>query len=217
MLVRAEHHRYQRDFPRSLECGKGYLAAGSGKADQASKPTCFDDEPPRTKNKPHRVTRPARRASKARQSHNYRTRQNSVLPTPMTLSHPECPIHGQTKPPRPPPNEHGDTGERPNSQAKKPRTHIFVHGGLQGRREMGRTHSVGHRMGGRNRLSYSKAEAKPGKEGWMQKHAGVTGERTEGEREPLCFYGGAFPRSRLRSFPERKGERGVRGLSPKAG
>ncbi|KAI0452125.1 hypothetical protein F5B21DRAFT_354310 [Xylaria acuta] len=174
----AEHHRCQeRDLPRSPECRKRHLATELGRADLISshidKAHIFTDEPPRTKNKPHRVTKPARRASKARQSHNYQSRQKRVFYLrPRCYPPQNVRSTAQTWPSRPPPHEHDDT--MATSQTPK---------------------------------------------GGCESIAGVTGKRdAKSKREPLCFYGGAFPRSSYAKLPPKgKAQRAVRGLSPKAG
>ncbi|KAI1308484.1 hypothetical protein F5Y03DRAFT_393329 [Xylaria venustula] len=155
----------------------------------AQKPPSLDNEPPWTMNPL------APRISPIECS----THAHGVLPPNTSDPRPNLPSE-------PPPDEHGDTREHPDSQAKKPRTRIFVHGVLQDRRE---TEQNSQRRAPTGWAESTFLQRKAGQEGWMRKtNAGVTEERARGEREPLCFYGGAFPRSLL--------ERGVRGLSPKA-
>ncbi|KAI0528325.1 hypothetical protein F5B22DRAFT_584646 [Xylaria bambusicola] len=198
----AEHHGYQGDFPRSLECRKRHLAASRGRCrpDATNNAHCaqnsrFVDEPPCTKNKPHRVTKPARQANKARQSHNYRSRQKYVQPASMMSSQPEHPIHSQAYHLD---CRHTSTVTPENGRTPKPRSRGLISssiGGLQGRRETEPNPQCRATHGWAEQIFLQQDRGQAGQEGRMRKHAGLTGKRMQGEREPLCFYGGAFPRS----------------------
>ncbi|KAI0550000.1 hypothetical protein F4679DRAFT_225180 [Xylaria curta] len=127
-------------------------------------------EPPRTKNKPHRVTKLARRANKARQSHNCRSRQKGVLPASTMFSNPECPIHDQptTKIVAKRARRHHDNA--PNSQAQRPRTHIFVHGVPPDQREMKQKPQRQAPSGWTELILLQRGRSQAGQEGRMRKH-----------------------------------------------